>query len=196
MLDCVFDNACTPVAKLEEGVGEHLTGTGGMLLDAYAQRDHMVIGRQAGMITGSTFKGRYRVAGRLFAFNDQYIYGYGRRRRHWSDATSDARPELFRLPRAGGGKGAWRKPRPGLARGLLLAGSDLFVVEGPSEIRPTGKRTGKPLLVAVSSQEGEVISEYPLPACPVFDAMAAVPGRLFLSLADGSIVCMASVPTP
>jgi hypothetical protein len=46
------------------------------------------------------------------------------------------------------------------------------------------------LLLAVSSTTGERLSEYRLDALPVFDGMAAAGGRLFMSMKDGSVLCL------
>ncbi|HID78606.1 MAG TPA: methyltransferase domain-containing protein [Planctomycetaceae bacterium] len=45
-------------------------------------------------------------------------------------------------------------------------------------------------LRVVGTDDGRTISEIPLPAMPVFDGMAAAQGRLFVSLKDGSLVCL------
>jgi hypothetical protein len=46
------------------------------------------------------------------------------------------------------------------------------------------------VLTAISTADGETIKEYPLEAEPVFDGMAAAYGRLYLSLKDGTVLCM------
>ena len=40
------------------------------------------------------------------------------------------------------------------------------------------------------------VAEYPLDAPPAWDGLAVANGRLFLSLADGRIVCMAAPRGP
>ncbi|GAB6165881.1 hypothetical protein JCM19992_18810 [Thermostilla marina] len=42
----------------------------------------------------------------------------------------------------------------------------------------------------VSLDDGETLAEMELPAMPVFDSMSAANGRLYISLKDGSIVCV------
>ena len=51
-----------------------------------------------------------------------------------------------------------------------------------------GERGG--LLHAVSADTGKRLAEYELDALPVFDGMAVAYGRLYIALADGSVVCL------
>ena len=47
------------------------------------------------------------------------------------------------------------------------------------------------LLWAVSAADGAKLAEYKLESVPVFDGMSAANGRLYLSMKNGSILCMA-----
>ena len=51
-----------------------------------------------------------------------------------------------------------------------------------------GKKGG--LLWAVSAADGRRLAEYKLESVPVFDGMVAAAGRLYLSLKDGTVLCM------
>jgi outer membrane protein assembly factor BamB len=46
------------------------------------------------------------------------------------------------------------------------------------------------LLWAVSAEHGKILAEYPLGSLPVFDGMSAAGGKLYLSLMNGTVVCM------
>jgi len=46
------------------------------------------------------------------------------------------------------------------------------------------------LLWVVSADTGLKVSEYKIPAIPVWDGMISANGRLFLSLKDGTVLCM------
>jgi hypothetical protein len=82
-------------------------------------------------------------------------------------------------------------------RAMVLAGETLFVA-GPPAIRNEdtedalqrwqGSQGGVPW--ALSREDGARLAEYELPAGPVFDGMAAAYGRLYVALADGSVVCL------
>jgi len=79
---------------------------------------------------------------------------------------------------------------------MVLANKTLFAA-GPPAIRNEitqdallrwqGKSGG--VLWSLSRDNGEKRSDYKLDAPPVFDGMAAAYGRLYLSLANGSIIC-------
>jgi hypothetical protein len=51
-----------------------------------------------------------------------------------------------------------------------------------------GKYGGR--LLAVSSEKGEIIGRTDLGSPPVFDGMAAVSGRLYVSTLDGRVVSL------
>jgi len=51
-----------------------------------------------------------------------------------------------------------------------------------------GRKRG--VLLATDKSNGEKLAEFELPSSPVFDGMIAANGRLFISLMDGSVVCL------
>jgi hypothetical protein len=105
----------------------------------------------------------------------------------------------------------WTSDLPFFPRGMLLAGGNLLV-SGPADLldeedafkqiddpglRPLllrqaqafRGRTGAALW-AVSTEDGEKVSELQLEAAPVFDGMAAAGGRLYISDEKGAVVCL------
>jgi len=46
------------------------------------------------------------------------------------------------------------------------------------------------LLMALSAAQGEKLTERRLDGVPVFDGMAAAGGNLYISMADGRLICM------
>jgi hypothetical protein len=86
----------------------------------------------------------------------------------------------------------WVKVR---VRGMVKAGDHLFVA-GPPDVfdaeRPFAAVGGKTraVLSAISAENGEAMSETELEAPPVFDGMIAAHDSLYLSLEDGSVVCL------
>ena len=95
---------------------------------------------------------------------------------------------------------------------MTLCGETLFVA-GPPDVFPSapegiddpyyvasferlreqeaalaGERGGA--LLAVSTADGQTRAEYSLEAPPEWDGMAAANGRLFLSLTNGTVVCV------
>jgi len=52
-----------------------------------------------------------------------------------------------------------------------------------------GRKGG--VLLATDKTTGEKLAEFELPSAPVFDGMIAANGRLFMSLTDGAVICLA-----
>ena len=80
-------------------------------------------------------------------------------------------------------------------RAMVKAGGTVFVAGEPDVLDSAdpyaafeGRRGGK--LVAVSAKTGKLLFERSLDQAPVFDAMIAARGRLFISMRDGSIICL------
>jgi hypothetical protein len=83
-------------------------------------------------------------------------------------------------------------------RALAKAGEVIFVAGEPMKFKdPTwrnyvdaynGKLGGS--LLALSAADGKEILRYKLPAAPVWDSIAIARGRLYISLADGTVQCM------
>jgi hypothetical protein len=91
---------------------------------------------------------------------------------------------------------SWRKDLPVRPRAMLKAGDLLFLGVMPIDI-PTDDphaaydgRLGGSLWVC-SEEDGGKLAEYTLPAPVVWDGMAAAGQRLYLSTADGRLLCMA-----
>jgi len=97
----------------------------------------------------------------------------------------------------------WTRRIPVLARGMVLAGDTLFVAGPTDEVREIphepvetdplaraleARRGGR--LLAVSTGDGDPLSDYQLNSPPVFDGLAAAQGRLYLSTKSGGVVCM------
>ena len=51
-----------------------------------------------------------------------------------------------------------------------------------------GRKGG--VLWAVAAATGKKLAEYPLASPPVFEGIAAANGRLYISAADGNVVCL------
>ncbi len=89
----------------------------------------------------------------------------------------------------------WRKTIPVMVRGMVLAGRNLFAAGPPEVMAPDDPlaafegRKGARLWV-VSGENGRKLREYELDAPPVWDGMAAADGCLYMSLTDGSVLCM------
>jgi hypothetical protein len=80
---------------------------------------------------------------------------------------------------------------------MVKAGDTLFAAGPPDVFDPKdpyaafeGRKGAK--VLAISSEDGKTLSEIKLESPPVFDGIIAASGRLFASLRDGSIVCLAA----
>jgi hypothetical protein len=89
----------------------------------------------------------------------------------------------------------WFKWVPVRIRGMVLAGSRLFVAGPPDTLDPFDPmaafegRKGA-LLCAHSAKDGKVLTEHKIKAPPVFDGLIAANGQLYLSLENGTVLCM------
>jgi len=118
----------------------------------------------------------------------------------------------------GGGLAAdWRTDVPLYPQGMVLAGDTLFLAGPPQfdeaktrewmsasatddyELSPVlkdasdtfeGRKGG--VLWAVNIADGKQVAEQKLDSIPVFDGLIAANGRLYMSLKDGSVACLAS----
>jgi hypothetical protein len=93
------------------------------------------------------------------------------------------------------GPPAWFKWVPVRMRAMVLAGDHLFVA-GPPDVVDAGDpmaafegRSGA-VLRAYSADDGSMLAEQRLDSPPVFDGLIAARGRLYMSLVDGSTLCM------
>jgi outer membrane protein assembly factor BamB len=93
----------------------------------------------------------------------------------------------------------WTARVPIRVHGMVLAAETLFLAGPPDVVDAKdplasfqGRMGGK--LWAVSAADGKKVSACDLSSPPVFDGMAAAHGRLYLSLMDGSVMCLAGAP--
>jgi hypothetical protein len=90
----------------------------------------------------------------------------------------------------------WMQWLPVRVRAMVKAGDTLFVAGAPDVYDAKDPyaafeaRKGAHV-VALSAKDGTKLSKTPLEYPPVFDGMIAARGRLFASLRDGSVVCLA-----
>lgn len=94
----------------------------------------------------------------------------------------------------------WTKPVTIQVRAMVLADKVLFVAGPPADAGngPAGRNENKGalrkespgLLMAISASDGTELAQYQLDSSPVFDGMAAAYGRLYVSMEDGSLLCL------
>ena len=201
---------------VEHPGGNHIFAAGGFLDGTWFHRAPWTYGR--GYITSRSGGGQGQGGGaRIMVMDDQRLFYYGRaaavpqnqrygekyflsssKRGKASPSTAvDAAPQRERRgkpqPAAAVPGAAWSNASAMHVRAMVLADQTLFVAG------PKGNWMGSAdvyegrnsvVLAAVSASNGKTITESRLSASPVFDGMAAAGGKLYLSLTDGSIICL------
>jgi outer membrane protein assembly factor BamB len=182
--------------------GPHLYTTGGFLDPSWFNRTFWKFGRA--QTSGLMVLGKDAVYG-------VEVYASRSRETVFKPGSNPYRLRCFSLkpvPPGEGGKGAKAKRRRRLAgpkpvweqrvgiriTAMVRAGDTIFVAGSPDVVDPEdphgaweGRKGG--VLAAFSAAEGEKLAEHKLPSPPVWDGMAAVPGRLYVALTSGDIVC-------
>lgn len=89
----------------------------------------------------------------------------------------------------------WKNMIPVRVRAMVSAGDRLVVAGTPDKVTSDdplaafeGRLGGR--VMVVSTSDGKVLTRRELNHPPVFDGMSAACGKLFMSLKDGSVVCM------
>jgi hypothetical protein len=186
--DMAFDKSGD---ALPEG-NAHLFTLTDFLDDTWPHRSYWIFGKRCSISTGCSGRDRDLIFGRLLLFNKSMIYGYGRKQVHWSNQLQDGSYRLFALKRDDG-KSQWTKSVKVHVRAMILANKVLFVTglgvdEYDGQIDLNQNR--KAILMALSASDGTEMARYQLNSTSVFDGMAAAHGRLYVSMRDGSLLCM------
>jgi len=201
--DMVFDKRGVELPKGKP----HLFTLTGFLDDSWAHRSYWIFGTHCSISTGCSGRDRNLIFGRLLVFDESRIYGYGRRQVHWSNQLQDGAYRLFAVKRDEGTSQTsarpvelWTKPVTIQVRAMVLADKVLFVAGPPADAGngPAGRDENKGalrkespgLLMAISASDGTELAQYQLDSSPVFDGMAAAYGRLYVSMENGSLLCL------
>jgi outer membrane protein assembly factor BamB len=203
----------------------HLFSPTGFLDDSGWHRTYWMFGsRFVSGWCGYFLAGQAAPAGRILVFDEEGVYGFGRKPQYYRWTTPiehhlfAADPTLWTsekpLPKKNpfSVKHRWTRDMPLYARAMVLAGGRLFVaglpdlldetrafqrIDAPETLsrlkRQAAALDGKlgAVLWVVSKDAGELEAQYDLKAAPVFDGMAATPGRLYFSNTRGEVVCLA-----
>ncbi|MFQ5808431.1 MAG: PQQ-binding-like beta-propeller repeat protein, partial [Armatimonadota bacterium] len=202
--------------------GRHLLSTSRLLDDSENHRSHWLLGvGDFSRVTvayswianaGGTRKDISLVVpyGLLLAFDDSTVWGVGRTRnfgyRLFADenrpfstddpALPDFRPDAREsMPRR-----KWSQELALRPRSLVRAGETLLVAGMPQATERDdpfaafeGHKGG--VLQLVSTTDGTKLAERKLEAPPVWDGIAVSAGRLYMSLANGAVVCLGAEAT-
>ncbi|MDH4239105.1 MAG: PQQ-binding-like beta-propeller repeat protein [Phycisphaerae bacterium] len=171
----------------------HLFTLTGFLDDSWPHRSYWIFGTKCSVSTGCSGRERDLISGRVLVFDKPMIYGYGRATIHWSNQLQDGAYRLYAL-NSEDGKERWTKRVSIQVRAMVLADKVLFAA-GPLQDADNGAQGSNEnqgaLLIAFSASDGSELTRYRLDSSPIFDGMAAADGRLYLSLENGHVFCMA-----
>jgi len=181
----------------------HLFTLTGFLDGSWPHRSYWIFGTECSLATGCSGRDRNLIYGRVLVFSppgrqgpgQPVVYGYGRANVHWSNQLQDGAYRLFGLD-LNQRKEQWSKRVSIQVRAMVLArrpasrdtrgqADKVLFVAGPES------QNNGAILMAISAADGSELARYKLDCTPVFDGMAAADGRLYLSLSDGRVLCMA-----
>jgi hypothetical protein len=135
-----------------------------------------------------------------YAFGTQRGGGFGGWFTPGTGAYRLSAVDLKAAPAAGGRKARWSVSVPIRVRAMALAGETLLVAGAPDVVDESdpwaateGRRGG--VLRLVAADDGRTLAERRLDAPPVWDGLAVAGGCVYLSLADGRVLCLGA-PTP
>jgi hypothetical protein len=204
---------------IQKGPTAHLFARGGFLEDSGFHRLFWTYGKvDFGGHQGDPFVPPYTPTGDILAFNETDVFGYAGRFKggNLKDALfsiprnpqtvddprgaaaprkdkkdkKDTKPERKTAaadnaePQAPAAqlKYNWVKKCPLEIAAMAIAGKVLFAAGAAED--------GNPKLLAWAIEEGRLLSEVPLPAAPAFEGLAIAQSRLYLTLTDGSVLCL------
>ena len=196
--------AFDPEQLTQKKASPHLMSTNGLLDSSWWHRAYWIYGTKFGAGWGGwKSAGNSLPSGRILAFNDDLICGFGRNFYPGGSTVQWSRGEHYVIFASEKGKDQWSRKSPLLVRAMVLAGKNLFLA-GPPYVPDTQSdaldvfegRKGA-LLNVVSAADGKELAKYKLESPPVFDGMTVADGRLYVSTKDGRLLCMApsSMPT-
>jgi len=171
----------------------HLFTLTDFLDGSWPHRAYWIFGTKLSVSTGCSGRDRSLIYGRLLVFDESAIYGYGRQQVHWSNHLQDGAYRAFAL-RRGESKPHWEKRLPIRIRAMILADDVLFAAGPRAE---TGvwsvdhEKDAGTVVLALSTSDGSERARHRLSASPVFDGMAAAYGRLYMSMENGDVICLA-----
>jgi hypothetical protein len=201
-------------------MARHLFSTSSLLDDAENHRSHFVLGTgdfsripvAYSWIVNRPGKRSPTIAvptGVLMVYDDKAVWGVKRK----GDADGqyslfqkdntpfaeeeESLPDFREIPREQAEACIWKADLPVRTKAMLKSGEHLFLSVMPVDIplddphaAYEGRKGGGIWIVA--ARDGSKVAEYDLGSPAVWDGMAAAKGRLYVSMMDGSVLCLTS----
>lgn len=190
--------AFDPEQLTQKKAGPHLISTNGFLDSSWWHRAYWIYGTKFGAGWGGwKSAGNSLPSGRIMAFNDDLICGFGRNFYPSGSTVQWSRGEHYVIFASEKGKDRWSRRSPLLVRAMVLAGKNLFLAGPPyvpdaqSDALEVFEGRKGVLLHVVSAADGKQLAEYKLESPPVFDGMIVADNRLYVSTKGGKLLCMA-----
>ncbi|MHC4330644.1 MAG: outer membrane protein assembly factor BamB family protein, partial [Planctomycetota bacterium] len=199
----------------QQGFGRHLFSTSRLLDDAENHRSHWVLGTGDFSRIGVAYSwianrrgGRKDVHlavpyGILLAFDDNTVWGVSRGKAYTLfaeahkpfSAGEKSLPDFRKIEDDAGERWKWSVELGTRPRAMVRAGDLLFLggtpyVADKVDLSATFEGGKGGLLLVMSASNGEKLTEHTLDSPPVWDGMAAANGRLYISLATGSVLSL------
>ena len=122
-----------------------------------------------------------------------HVYHFGRKRAHMAHHRANEPFYLASYAKTAPARPRWIIPASMLIQAMALAGDHLYVA-GPAGNWQNSRRAlaGEEgiLLRVHDTSEGKMLAERPLDAMPIFDGLVVARGYLYISTAEGRLVCM------
>ncbi|MFP4056780.1 MAG: PQQ-binding-like beta-propeller repeat protein [Candidatus Brocadiia bacterium] len=210
----------SPKLEKQDELTRHLFSTSSLLDGAENHRSHWVLGTgdfsripvAYSWIVNRPGRRSPTIAvptGLMMVFTPRALWGVDRRGRadgryrlfqqHNTPFSRDEkpRPDFRKIPRDRVKQFVWSRDLPVRPRAMVKAGERLYMGVAPVEVPKDDPhaayqgRLGGGIWV-VSAGDGSTIAEHKTAAPAVWDGMAAAHGRLFLSTAEGKVLCYAA----
>jgi outer membrane protein assembly factor BamB len=184
----------------------HLFSTSSLLDDSESYRAHWFYGNgdfsrlpvAYEWLTRGSHGGFACPLGRFLVFDDKNLWGSGWKKLalYTTDITNIDQRLTKDFPQRPGivDHRSLAEQLPIHPRGMIKAGNRLYLAGYPADSN-LPHLYGEPIqdpgiLLEIDARSGKIVRQTELPASPMFDGMAAALGRLYLSLENGSVLCL------